>query len=258
MSQINLRGLRVLNTRPLQQSQELNQKIKIAGGLPLSCPALEIAPPGQDWLPLLPNLPNVQQAIFTSANAVAWSFSVFTEKQIAWPEHILVTAVGHGTALALRSRQLRVDNIPDISDSEHLLMLNTLQAIRNETILLIKGKGGRTLIANTLQERGAQLIELDVYQRKLPDINQKKLDRWWREGCVDIILFTSQEAILNIMTMFGKDAEAWLKRTPCLVISERLAQAALKSGIQNISICSPDTILEALHQFNKGHTYGKD
>lgn len=258
MNQINLNGLRVLNTRPLKQSQELNQKIRIAGGLPLSCPALAIAPPLQDWLPLLPELHNVQQAIFTSANAVTWCFSVFTKKHVTWPGHILITAVGHGTALALRSRQLRIDNIPDISDSEHLLMLNSLQAIRNETILLVKGKGGRALIANTLQERGAQVIELDVYQRILPDINQKKLARWWREDCVDIILFTSQEAILNIMTMFGKDAEAWLKRTPCLVISERLAQAALMSGIQNISICSPDTILEALHQFNKGHIYGKD
>jgi uroporphyrinogen-III synthase len=57
--------------------------------------------------------------------------------------------------------------------------------------------------------------------------------------------------------MFGKSAQAWLKRTPCLVISERLAQFASKSGMHNIIICGPDTIIEALNQFNKGHVYGK-
>lgn len=257
MNTANLKGLRVLNTRPLQQGQELNQRIIIAGGLPVSCPALDIGPPARDWRPLLPNLNTVQQAIFVSANAVTYSIPVLLENQFAWPDHIQITAVGKATAQALKSRQLRVDNIPEKSDSEHLLMLNNLQAVHSETILLFKGEGGRTLIANSLTERGAKLIELNVYQRLLPDCNQEKLEQWWRDDCVDIILFTSQEAIQNIVTMFGTSAQqAWLKRTPCLVISDRLAQFASKSGIENILICSPDTIIDALNQFNKGRTYG--
>lgn len=257
MNTVNLHGLRVLNTRPLLQSQELNQCITMAGGLPISCPAMNIGSPDQDWLHLLPNLNDVQQAIFVSANAVTYSIPVLLEKKLAWPEHILVTAVGKGTALALASRQLRVDNIPEISDSEHLLMLNSLQAVHNETILLFKGEGGRTLITDTLTERGAKLIELHVYQRLLPDIEHEKLEHWWRDECVDIILFTSQEAIRNVFAMFGGSAQAWLKRTPCLVISERLAQFASKSGMHNIVICTPDTIMEALNQFNQGRVYGK-
>lgn len=257
MNTVNLHGLRVLNTRPLPQNQELSRHIIMAGGTPLNCPALKISPPRQDWFHLLPDLSDVQQAIFVSANAVTYSIPILLEKQLAWPEHILITAVGKGTALALKSRQLRVDHIPEISDSEHLLMLDSLQAVHNETILLFKGEGGRTLITNTLTDRGAKLIELNVYQRLLPDLNLEKVERWRREGSVDIILFTSQEAIQNIFTMFGESAQAWLRRTPCLVISERLAQFASKSGIQTIIICSPETIIEALNQFNKGRVYGK-
>ena len=258
MNTVNLKGLRVLNTRPLQQGQELNQRIIIAGGLPVSCPALDIGPPARDWLHLLPNLNDVQQAIFVSANAVTYSIPVILENQLTWPEHIQITAVGKATALALKSLQLQVDNIPEISDSEHLLMLNSLQAVHSKTILLFKGEGGRAVISNTLRKRGAKLIELNVYQRLLPDFNQEKLEQWWRDDCVDIILFTSEEAIQNIVGMFSKNAQqAWLKRTPCLVISERLAQFASRSGIQNIVICSPDTIIEALNQFNKGRIHGK-
>lgn len=256
MNTINLSGLRVLNTRPLKQSHELNHRIKQANGLPVSFPALEIIS-CQHWFHLLPNLDNVQQAIFTSANAVTCSFPIFSEKQVTWPEHIQNTAIGKGTAAALQSQHVRIDNIPEIADSEHLLMLNALQAIHNETILLFKGEGGRALIANTLIKRGARLIELNVYQRVVPDINREHLERLWRDECVDIILFTSQEAIRNIVSIPDKNVKAWLKRTPCLVISERLAQYASMTGIQNIAVCSPDSIIDALNQFNKGRTYGK-
>ncbi|MDP1603113.1 MAG: uroporphyrinogen-III synthase [Legionella sp.] len=255
MTHFNLQGLRVLNTRPTHQAEELNLAITRAKGVALSCPALIIKPIA---LNNLPHFTQVTLAIFTSANAVNHGISAFAQQKIKWPSRVHVIAVGNGTARALEQQGIRVDSIPSIADSEHLLMLDSLQDVQHKTILLFKGEGGRSLITTTLKERGAQLIVLDVYQRIMPAINREQLDTWWRDRAVDIILITSEQAMQNIFTLFGEQAHAWLKRTPCLVISKRLAEAAFRAGMQKIIICSTETIIDALHQFNKGLTHGKE
>ena len=258
MKTSNLNGLRILNTRPYEQGKALSIAIANANGRALSCPALEILFSEATWFSALPKFDEVHQAIFISVNAVTFSCRVFAEQKLTWPAHIHVIAVGNGTAKALQDHHIRVDAIPIRSDSEHLLLLNSLQAVHKKTILLFKGEGGRRLIAETLKERGAKVIELDVYQRVLPTGDQEKLESWWREDAVDIILFTSQEAMQNIFTLFGEKAHAWLQSKPCLVISQRLAEAASQAGIQKIMVCNVDTIMETLNLFNKGLIHGKE
>jgi uroporphyrinogen-III synthase len=264
MTRFNLQGLRILNTRPLPQADELNLKIRSAKGIAINCPALMIMPtPIQDrevhrsWLDYLPPLKNVTHALFISANAVTHGLNGLAQQKINWPPHIHVIAIGEGTARALQQQGIRVDSMPSIADSEHLLKLDSLQEVQHKTILLFKGEGGRPLIADTLQQRGAHLILLNVYQRVMPTINKEQLDSWWRDRAVDIILFTSEQAMQNIFTLFGEHAHAWLRQTPCLVISKRLAEVAASAGIQKVIICSTETIIDALHQFNKGLTHGK-
>ena len=62
-------------------------------------------------------------------------------------------------------------------------------------------------------------------------------------------MFTSQEAMQNLFVLLGEEAHAWLQQKPCVVISSRLAQAALTLGIKNSIVCKPDTLLDALHQY---------
>ncbi|WP_419419337.1 uroporphyrinogen-III synthase [Legionella sp. D16C41] len=255
LTKFSLKSLRVLNTRPAEQGRALSIAIQQAGGIALDCPALTIMPTEMGWLSLLPDLNQVKQAIFTSRNAVNYAFKLFTQQKILWPGNIEVIAVGKGTAWQLEQYGITVQHIPLTADSEHLLAIPSLKQVNQDIILLFKGQGGRLLIPQTLKARGARLIELAVYRRNKPAINQEQLQAWWYNKAVDIILFTSQEAMQNIFAMFGEPAHSWLRSLPCLVISKRLAQAATLLGIQNIILCSPETILEALDQFNKGFTH---
>lgn len=257
MTTINLEGLRILNTRPEAQADSLNQMISAAHGLPLSCPALGIVATAPTWLAHLPEWTEVDQALFTSVNAVNQAFQCFAHHRLTWPSTIHTTAIGQSTAGAMRALQVRVDNIPEFADSEHLLKLPAFQHVQDKTLLLFKGEGGRTLIAETLTARGARLIELAVYRRTMPCLDQSQLNAWWRNKEVDIILFTSQQAMHNIFCLFGNEAHAWLSRIPCIVISERLAEAATLLGMQTIITCRLDTIMTTLQQFNKGLTHGK-
>ena len=257
MSAPQLRGLRVLNTRPLGQSEALSLTIEKAGGVAISCPALTIVPTLFSWVETLPNLDKTDKAIFTSANAVHYFFKALSTAKIIWPAHIKTIAIGKATATRLEHSQIRVDFIPDMADSEHLLALAPLQEVIHQNILLVKGEGGREMIAGKLRQNGAWLTVLDVYKRCPPKIDHKEIETLWRNDAVDIILFTSHQAMQHIFNLFGMQAKAWLCHKPCLVISQRLAEAAADIGCKSILVCRPETIIDALHQFTQGFIHGQ-
>ena len=244
-----LHGLRVLNTRPETQGRALNQAIQRAGGQAIHCPTIAISPiPATSWLPALPSLLSVRYAIFTSVNAVHCFFDALKHNALNWPSQITVIAIGESSANALESRHIAVHFIPARADSEHLLAFPALQKIKNDNVLLIKGEGGRSLIPETLAARGANLVSLEVYQRSIPKLNQEELAHLWQNDTIDIIVFTSQEAMRNLFILFGEEASQWLQQKPCLVLSQRLAQEAAILGIKNSTVFQPDTLLDALHQ----------
>lgn len=234
-------GCRVLNTRPAAQAEGLNHWIEAAGGIAVPCPMLAIEPlPSEQWVPFLPPLQQINQAIFTSANAAKY-FITGLQKSAPnaielLPPTLNLIAIGQATATALAQYGLTIDTIPPTSNSEHLLNLPCLQSVHHQSILLVKGKGGRTLIAETLQKRKANLILVDVYQRKKPLIDDNQLQRLWRENQIDMIVFTSKEAMQNLMALLGEEALPWLRGKPCLVISQRLAAYAKEIGIQHITL----------------------
>lgn len=246
-----LKGLRVLNTRPSKQGTALSQSIRAAGGLPIDLPALLIEPTPNEWLTHLPPLASIKHALFISANAVDYFFAHLKRSINApWPNSIQVIAMGEATAAALDKHGIPVHQVPTISDSEHLLTLDALQQIRDKTVLLVKGIGGRTLITETLRARGAHLISLDVYQSRPPQFNRAEINSLWQDDAVDIILFTSEQAMQHILAAFVGKGLSWLRNKPCLVISERLAKAAALFGIKTIILSHHDAILTDLKGFN--------
>lgn len=249
---INLDNLRILNTRPSAQAGELSAAITKAGGIVIECPALEIKPI-TTWFTSSAPLNTAHFAIFISANAVHCCFSVLEKQQIAWPANICVIAIGQGTAKALEKWGIPVDLIPSKADSEHLLSLKELQTIHEKSIILFKGEEGRTLIADTLTARGAKLVIFETYKREKPYFNPQELAKLWRNDLVDIILFTSQQSMQNIFSLFvGDEAQTWLCTKPWLVLSRRLEKAAVLLGIKNVLVSCPEAILETLQQFKKG------
>lgn len=228
------KGLRILNTRPLGQNQALSQAIYDAGGIPIECPALRIEPIHSKWWRVQEDLRSIDWAIFISTNAVHYCF----EKINVWPDSIRVAAVGEATANALRQRGVRVDEVPLISSSEGLLSLEAMQRVYGQTILLVKGENGRTLLADTLVHRGARVRLLAVYRRTLPVVESAYLQSLWHDDAVDAIVFTSEEAMYHLFQLFGYEASHWLRSKPCYVKSERLAKTAVHLGINSVTILS--------------------
>lgn len=250
-------GLRVLNTRAVAQSDELDKAIHAAGGISINLPAFTITATSLDWLNQMPALTTINQAVFVSPNAVNYYFSALKQANITWPASIIVIAVGHATANMLLKQDIYVHHIPLVANSENLLELDTFKAIQHQHILLIKGIGGRSLIEEELQLRGACLTPLAVYRRDLPDLKQEYINSMWQDDVVDIILFTSQQAISNLFTLFPEEGRFWIRNKPCLVISARLAEIASEFGIRTIIISQYDKIIDALNHYNQGALHGQ-
>lgn len=245
----SLHGLRILNTRPRDQASQLSKNIRNAGGIAIELPTLEIAATNNNWIKLLPNLKEVDQAIFISANAVHYCFTQLNQQHIEWPSSIHVIAIGQGSAAALHKFGIHISAIPEIPDSEHLLALKTLQQPEKQNVLLFKGEGGRPLIEEQLIQRGANLIILKVYQRVIPQINHQLIQSIWRDDLVDIILLTSEQSLHNLFKLFDKEALDWLRNKKWLMISERLAQIASSMKIKNIKVCGPNQVMNTLFDY---------
>jgi len=254
-NQNTLQGLRVLNTRPAEQNKTLSYAIQNAGGISIELPTIVIEPLRPDWLKTLPDLSDVDHAVFVSANAIKYYF--LAAKQLVWPSSITVTAIGQASADELTTRGIPIHHTPIDADSEHLLRLDHLQQIQNQTVMLIKGEKGRPLIEKTLRSRGADVIPVAVYRRELPKTNSLQTNLLWHDNAVDIILFTSQQSMYNLFTLFGEKARDWLCSKPCLVISERLAESASQLGMQTIIVCRHHSLLNTLEQYIKGRTNDK-
>jgi uroporphyrinogen-III synthase len=246
---VALDGLKVLNTRPKEQAQILNLEITNANGISVELPTIEIVPASNEWLDAIPNLSKVNQIIFTSQNAAIYFIKGIYSADIILPESVEVTAIGEGSAGMLNQLAVNVNYIPDIPNSEQLLALENMRFVDKQCVLLIKGSGGRDLIAKTLSARGANILPVIVYHRAIPVKNNEYVNSIWRNNAVDIILFTSQQAMENLFILFGDEARDWILSKPCLVISQRLADAAKSLGIKKVIVTKYNDIMVALEGF---------
>ncbi len=214
---LKLAKIKVLVTRPAQQANLLCQMIEAQGGEAVRFPVIEIIEiPNKS---ALLNAKSNDFAIFISANAVEKALPNFDLSP-----QCQVFAVGKRTAETLKTSGITAHCPPPPFNSEALLEMPELQkaAIQNKQIVIFRGEGGRELLAKTLQQRGAIVNYVNVYRRIQPQ-NPTKINP------VDIITITSVQGLKHLLNMLK--GQTWVKNTPLVVISERIAIKAKKWGI---------------------------
>lgn len=247
----SLQGLAVLVTRPEQQAEPLCRWIERHGGIALRCPALRIGDP-RDWSPALAvfdRLNDYRLAIFTSANAVERALPRIRERG-GIPPALEIAAIGKATARALAGHGIDRCLQPE-SDftSEGLLALPRLQSVAGQAIAIVRGEGGRALLADTLQRRGARVDFAEVYRRERPQADIGSLLARWASGDIGAVVAASTESLLNLFDMLGGAGQDYLRATPLIVISARTRQTAVEYGCHRILVAreaSDDAIADAL------------
>ena len=109
-----------------------------------------------------------------------------------------------------------------------------MQNMQGEKVMIVRGIGGRDVLANTLSERGAQITFAECYQRVNPQTNCQILEQAYNNGKLHAIVVTSSEAMRYLLAMAGESD--WLKQITICVNHARVAEQPLKMGLKVKSV----------------------
>lgn len=243
----SLAGASVLLTRPGNQAEGISARILAAGGRVMSLPMLEIEALQQhDDIEQIKTrilaLDQYEIAIFISTNAANLGLEWIRQYWPQMPVGLSAYAVGPGTAAILRQEPWPVLCSEEGVTSEYLLALPGLQDVKGKRIALFRGRGGRELIAETLRERGAQVDYIEVYRRRVPDHDPRKVLEEMRAGNVNVIVLTSAQILESFVQLLNSSGG----KGPSLDPAQDKEQKALLSLQQQLRVIVPSRrVLEA-------------
>lgn len=247
--------MRVLATRPQTQNTEWAALLRDHGFTAFECPLLRIFAVDtheqrRAIINLVLNLDQYQVAIFVSQNAVEHAFTYVKEYWPQLPVGLDWLGVGKKTR-ALLNQFLEegscfFDGPPDIDvmNSEDLLSLEALQSVNEKKVIIFRGVGGRDLIRQTLESRGAEVHYCELYQRSAPESLEQDLQHAQLTND-DVIPVFSGESLHNLDKVLstGKAGDA----EPILILpGERVAAMAKELGYERYQVAKNASVAEML------------
>jgi len=231
---------RLLLTRPAEDCAALAQSLAVAGVASHCLPLLEIEPVQIQAVQraLLQGLSGFQAIIVVSKPAARLLLEQLANASLQPPVQGWFT-VGEATAAVLQQAGLRVSCPPRGDDSEALLMLPALRqavAVPTARMLIVRGVGGRELLAERLAEQGASVEYLELYRRCLPVYPAGTLMRRIEAERLNGLVVSSGQGLEHLQQLAGAD---WpqLARLPLFVPSPRVAGQARAAGAQQVVDC---------------------
>jgi len=190
-------------------------------------------------------------AIVVSKNAAVFADRCFADLNLDWPvTRWFTVGPASGRTTANLARQAVTCPLQQHA-SEQLLSLAELNHVKQQRWLIIRGVGGRELIASTLRARGADVIQWDVYKRLgRPQLDASTLHLWQQQ--IGVIVATSAEQLSNFlaalrqltMANVGQDqVQQWLSGCKWVVSSTRLA-ALLPAVVQPKQVYVTDSAID--------------
>lgn len=246
----NLQHQHIAITRPVDQAQKLSNAIKQAGGTPWLFPLIAIAPL-DDYMQFEQQIAHLHECdwlIFISSNAVQNAMPRIVARYPVLPKSLKFAAIGPTTAAQLQSFGISSTLTPLLRfDSESLLALPEMQEVQGKKVMIVRGIGGRELMADTLKQRGAEVSFAECYQRVNPQQDASFLNNLWENNQLNAIVVTSSEAMRYLleMTLHRYD---WLQQITLCVNHARIAELPIKHGLKVNIATAPgdDAMLDCL------------
>jgi uroporphyrinogen-III synthase len=224
-------GRRFWLTRPEGQGSVLGNTLAALGAELVNLPLLEILPlqPSQADKEKLLNLDRYDLVFYVSTNAARIGLDAINQWWPQYPSHIRNFAVGPATAAVLEQQGLRISYPEQRMTSEAMLALPELQHIKGKKALIVRGVGGREIIAEGLLARGASIDYAELYDRSVPKHDPVWLQRLLQNAWPDAVVISSGEALDNLKHLLTPLSAQW-QQLPLAVSSPRLAEHAVALG----------------------------
>jgi uroporphyrinogen-III synthase len=211
-------------SRPTRDGEAMAALAKEMGFVPWLMPVVDMM-----WL--LPDREGVR-ALAYATSLVVTSRHALTGLQhagIALPVQVQHWfAIGQATAQALQSLGIAA-KVPAQTDSEGMLHELLADIDIGQTLVILKGEGGRTLLAERLERRGVHVVEVPVYRRICKEVEAGLVQTFLKQEWA-IITVASGETLTCLLRTVPKDQLSLLQQRPLVVMSERIAQQAQQMG----------------------------
>lgn len=197
----------------------------------------------------LHSLFHVQQpttVIFVSTAAVEFAHQAIPLSK--WP---IKTAIAVGTATQKLLQTMGITAIcPQTHNTEGMLALEPLQQVADQQIFIVRGDGGRELLAQSLTKQGAKVTYIESYQRVWRSFNSE-ISKDWQQRQINCIVVTSIAILEYTLQLLANRESYWREQCLWVVASERIAQHAHQAGLVqviNADGASDQAIMTALSQ----------
>lgn len=215
-------------TRPEHFADALCEAIAKAGGEAVRFPTIHIVDIADNprTISLFENLDRFSALIFVSRNAVLCACGLLHRIGVTLPQKNII-AIGAKTA-----QQLSQEGVHGavysraMPSTESLIESGLLKEIGRGEVLIVRGQGGREVLAEYLREQGARVTYAEVYRREKP---QAKLS-FDKEMPPDVILTSSAESLQNLYRMIDKASRPQLLKVQVIVGSHNMVVAHKELG----------------------------
>jgi uroporphyrinogen-III synthase len=106
-----------------------------------------------------------------------------------------------------------------------------MQALAGQRIVIFRGEGGRELLGETLERRGAQVEYAACYRRRPP-----RAKPHWAPSEIDAITISSSQGLANLFEALDG---ALLRARPLFVPHPRVADSARARAAREVVLAGP-------------------
>jgi uroporphyrinogen III methyltransferase/synthase len=203
-----LSGVRIMVTRPADQSRELFMILRDLGAEVLACPAIATTADSdlRGWKAFGKGAGDGRWLVFTSENGVRYFLREW-EKQRGDLRSLApyrIAALGAGTAHALAENHLAADFVPAVATTASLgrEMARKLD-LQGKTVVRVRGNLGDRRLEEALGKAGAKVIPLLVYRTQTA-VWPKGLKEKVFDYPPDAVLFTSGSTVDGLVQILSK------------------------------------------------------
>jgi len=203
-----LTGKTILVTRAATQASQFMDRLAELGAIAIEMPALEIVPP-TSWVALdreIARLPQYDWLVLTSANAVEYFFERLQTLRgsTRLPSRLQLAVVGDKTAAALRKEGFDPDFVPPefVADSLAAYFPGGVDGLR--VLFPRVESGGRDVLVRDLTSKGAEVVEVAVYQSRCPEAVAPDALAALQNRRVDAVTFASSKTVKHFCQMLER------------------------------------------------------
>jgi len=226
---------RLLVTRPAARQEPFGARARALGLATLAFPCVEIRPEPDLRLPCPEALRRFEAVLFTSRSSVE---VLALRYPFPWPG-VRALAIGAATGAALLGAGQPLARTPLDASTSEALVGALARTAPLESLLVIKGHGGRELVETSQRARGTRVETLAVYTRARPTPDAATRHRVFTRTPPDILSATSDEILDNLVALAAEALPNLLPR-PLIVNSERSAARAREHGFTGaVTVATP-------------------